>query len=88
MLTLLAVNSFQRKVLDDPAERGRLEQALSDALGQPLRVRVQMAQPKAAGPRGGKPGAEEVERLLRQQPEIGRLKELFDAEIVEIRHED
>ncbi|HTB35095.1 MAG TPA: DNA polymerase III subunit gamma/tau [bacterium] len=88
VLTLLAVNSFQRKVLDDPAERGRLEQALSSALGQPLRVRVLMAQPKAAGPRGGKPGAEEVERLLRQQPQIGRLKELFDAEIVEIRHED
>jgi DNA polymerase-3 subunit gamma/tau len=88
VLTLLAVNAFQRKVLDDPAERGRLEQALGAALGQPLKVRVLMAQPKAAGPRGGKPGAEEVERLLRQQPEIGRLKELFDAEIVEIRHED
>ncbi|HTB34779.1 MAG TPA: hypothetical protein VK842_07945, partial [bacterium] len=88
VLTLVAVNSFQRKVLDDPAERTRLEQALSSALGQALRVRVQMAQPKAPGPRGGKPGAEEVERLLRQQPEIGRLKELFDAEIVEIRHED
>jgi DNA polymerase-3 subunit gamma/tau len=88
VLTLLAVNAFQRKVLDDPAERGRLEQALGAALGAPLKVRVLMAQPKAAGPRGGKPGAEEVERLLRQQPEIGRLKELFDAEIVEIRHED
>ena len=88
VLTLLAVNAFQRKVLDDPAERGRLEQALGAALGMPLKVRVLMAQPKAVGPRGGKPGAEEVERLLRQQPEIGRLKELFDAEIVEIRHED
>jgi DNA polymerase-3 subunit gamma/tau len=88
VLTLVAVNSFQRKVLDDPSERGRLEQALAAALGQPLRVRVQMIQPKTAGPRGGKPGAEEVERLIRQQPEIGRLKELFDAEIVEIRHDE
>jgi DNA polymerase-3 subunit gamma/tau len=87
-LTLLAVNGFQRKVLEDPAEQARLEQALSKALAQPLAVRVVMAQPVARAARGAKPSAEEVARLVRERPEIGRLKELFDAEVTEIRHED
>jgi DNA polymerase-3 subunit gamma/tau len=87
-LTLVVMNGYQRKVLDDPTEHARLEQALTQALGHPLTVRVQMAQPVARGARGGKPSAEEVDRLLRERPEIGRLKELFGAEITEIRHED
>jgi hypothetical protein len=87
-LTLLAVNGFQRKVLEDPNEQARLEQALGAALGQPLKVRVMMALPAARVARGGKPSADEVARLVRERPEIGRLKELFDAEVTEIRHED
>jgi len=87
-LTLQVVNGYQRKVLDDPGERLRLEQALSARFGSTLRVRVVFAQPAARVVRSGKPSAGEVEKLLNERPEMRRVQEMFGAEIVEIRHED
>ena len=88
VLTLQVANSYQRKVLDDPAERLRLEQALSTRFGHSLRVRVVFAQPAARAQRSGKPDAAEVEKLLKERPEVRRVQELFGAEIIDIRHED
>ena len=87
-LTVQAVNGFQRKVLEDPGELARLERALGQALGQALKVRVVMAVPAARAARGAKPSDEDVARLVRERPEIGRLQELFNAEITEIRHDE
>ena len=84
-LTLKAVNGFQRKVLEDPAERTRLEKALGKRYGQAIKVKVLFSPPasKSAKP-GTKPSEEEVQRLLKERPEVRRVQELFGAEIVEI----
>ncbi|HTB23105.1 MAG TPA: DNA polymerase III subunit gamma/tau [bacterium] len=86
-LTLKAVNGFQRKVLDEPQERVRLEAVLSKRHGRPLKVRVVFAPPAARGAKGGRPGEEQIERLLKDRPEVRRVQELFGAEIVEIRED-
>ena len=87
-LQLRVGNQFQRKVLDDAAERARLEQALSDLCGSPIKVQVSFieAAPKKK-PGTTKPSAEEVEQLLKQSPELRKVQELFGAEIVEIRND-
>jgi DNA polymerase-3 subunit gamma/tau len=86
-LALKAVNGFQRKVLEEPAERARLERALSQRYGQPLKVRVTFAPPAARAAKGAKPSEEDVARLLKDRPELRRVQELFGAEIVEIRED-
>jgi len=86
-LTLKAINGFQRQVLDEPAERVRLEGALSKRYGRPLKVRVVFSPPAGRGAKGGKPGEEEIEKLLKERPEVRRVQELFGAEIVEIRED-
>ena len=87
-LTLKAVNGFQRKVLEDPAERTRLEKALGKRYGQAIKVKVLFSPPasKSAKP-GTKPSEEEVQRLLKERPEVRRVQELFGAEIVEIKED-
>jgi len=86
-LTLKAINGFQRQVLDEPAERVRLEHALSKRYGRPLKVRIVFSPPAGRGAKGGKPGEEEIEKLLKERPEVRRVQELFGAEIVEIRED-
>jgi len=86
-LTLKAINGFQRQVLDEPVERVRLEGALSKRYGRPLKVRVVFSPPAGRGAKGGKPGEEEIEKLLKERPEVRRVQELFGAEIVEIRED-
>jgi DNA polymerase-3 subunit gamma/tau len=86
-LTLKVVNGFQRKVLEEPTERLRLEGALSRRFDRPLKVRVVFAPPAARGAKGEKPGEAEIERLLKERPEVRRVQELFGAEIVEIRED-
>jgi DNA polymerase-3 subunit gamma/tau len=86
-LHLRVVNAFQRKVLEDAAERARLEQALSDLCGQPLKVQVAFVETVKKKSATGKPSAEEVESLLKASPELRKVQELFGAEIIEIRNE-
>jgi hypothetical protein len=86
-LNLRVVNAFQRKVLDDAAERARLEQALSDLCGQPLKVQVDFVEAVKKKASTGKPSAEEVESLLKGSPELRKVQELFGAEIIEIRND-
>jgi DNA polymerase-3 subunit gamma/tau len=86
-LHLRVVNAFQRKVLDDAAERARLEQALSDLCGQPLKVQVAFVEAVKRKATAGKPSAEEVESLLKGSPELRKVQELFGAEIIEIRND-
>jgi DNA polymerase-3 subunit gamma/tau len=88
VLSLRVSNEYQRKVLEAPGEREQLEAVLKEQFGQALRVQVVFAQaaPKAA--KGGKPAPEQVEKLLRERPEVRRVQELFGAEIVEIKEED
>jgi DNA polymerase-3 subunit gamma/tau len=86
-LTLKAINGFQRQVLDEPVERTRLEGALSKRYGRPLKVRVVFSPPAGRGAKGAKPAEEEIEKLLKERPEVRRVQELFGAEIVEIRED-
>ncbi|MGH7442525.1 MAG: hypothetical protein ACREKE_07635, partial [bacterium] len=85
LLTLKAVNAFQRKVLEEPAEKARLEEALSRRQGRTIRVRIVFEPPLAkGGPKAGPPDKAEIERLLAERPELRRVQELFGAEIIEI----
>jgi hypothetical protein len=87
LLSLKVANPFQRKVLEDAAERGRLEAALSGLCGQAVKVQLSFVEaPRKKGP-GAKPSAEEVEKLLKGSPELRKVQELFGAEIIEIRNE-
>ncbi len=85
-LTLAAVNAFQRKVLEDPSEKRRLEASLEGRYGRPFEVRVsyEPPAPRTRGPKGAPPSPEEVQRLLAQSPELKRVQDLFGGEIVEI----
>ena len=86
LLTLRVGNPYQRKVLDDAAEKARLEQALNDLCGAPIKAQTTFAEPpKKKAPGNGKPSAEEVEAVLQKSPELRKVQELFGAEIVEIR---
>jgi hypothetical protein len=87
-LTLKAINGFQRKVLEEPSEHVRLEAALSKRFGQNLKIRVVYAPPAPRANKGaGKPSDEDVQKLLKERPEVRRVQELFGAEIVEIRED-
>ena len=61
--------SFCRDICDHVENRPRLEQALSDAYGAPVRLRVRHLRGSAVGPHGGAAGANlaacTVERSLR-----------------------
>jgi hypothetical protein len=87
LLTLRVANAYQRKVLDDAAERARLEQALSDLCGSAVKVQITYAEAPKKKAASGKPSADEVEQLLKQSPELRKVQELFGAEIVEIRND-
>ena len=88
VLTLRAVNTFQRKVLDDPLECARLVRLLKAAFGCDFRVKVLFEPPQAKGAKaGGRPSDEAVQKLLKERPEVRRVQELFGAEIVEIRED-
>jgi DNA polymerase III subunit gamma/tau len=88
VLSLRVSNEYQRKVLEAPSEREQLEAVLKEQFGQALRVQVAFAQAAPKASKGGKPAPEQVERLLRERPEVRRVQELFGAEIVEIKEEE
>jgi DNA polymerase-3 subunit gamma/tau len=87
VLTVRVPNAYQRRTLDDAAERARLEQALTDHSGQAVKVQVAFAEPVKKRAADGKPNPEEVAKLLSERPEIRRVQELFGGEIVEIRND-
>ena len=86
-LNLRVANPYQRKILDDAAERARLEQALSDLCSQPIKVHVSYVETAKKRSNSAAPSAEEDESLLKSSPELRKVQEMFGAQIIEIRQE-
>jgi hypothetical protein len=88
LLTLTVRNAFQRETLDDPGHRRALREVLKACYGRELGLKVLLAAPKQAPKpaRGGQgPSEAEVREVLARDPAVARVRELFEAEIVDIR---
>jgi DNA polymerase-3 subunit gamma/tau len=85
ILHLVAVNGMQRDTLESSEHRGQLEAILTQVFGRPLSVKVSFLPPKPAAKAKVANGLtpEELEKAL--TPEVRRIQEMFDAEIVEIK---
>jgi DNA polymerase-3 subunit gamma/tau len=88
LLTLTVRNAFQRQTLDDLGHRRVLRAVLKACFGRELDLKVLLAAPKAA-PKPAKgaqgPSETEVRELLARDPAVARVRDLFEAEIVDIR---
>ncbi len=90
-LSMATRNLMQHKTLETPEQRILVEAQLRATYGVALTLKVDMVAavaPRAVAKPGGKPDAEEVEEILERYPAARRAKELFGAEIVEIRRDD
>jgi DNA polymerase-3 subunit gamma/tau len=88
LLTLTVRNAFQRETLDDAGHRRVLREVLKACFGRELDLKVLLAAPKLApkpAGRGQGPSEAEVREVLARDPAVARVRELFEAEIVDIR---
>jgi len=88
LLTLTVRNAFQRETLDDLGHRRALREVLKACFGRDLDLKVLLSAPKPAPRQAGRsqgPSEAEVREVLARDPAVARVRELFEAEIVDIR---